>query len=1212
VNGRCTWLVALTMSTGAMAQVTPDASLGTNVNVSGQTWTISGGTIVGNENQFHSFSQFDLSGGEIADFTGPAGILNIVSRINNPLSMGMPSSIDGTIRSSVNGANLWIINPDGVVFGASSSLDVTGSFHVSSADYLLLEGGGQFFADPTSNSVLTVGNPSTFGFLQQPAGTIELDGAQLAVPDGETVSLVASQVEIHDGAALTAAGGRLNLVSVGSAGEVALLADGIDNSGISYVGDESVSMYGQSTLDVSGEGGGSIYIRGGQFTMGGSASDDETITANTEGATDGGVVDIDMAGDVSIQGAISANTSGSGAGGDISVSGQSIKFQDQAGGMGGQSLIEARTTTNSSGNAGSISLTAVDNIDLQAQLLVQTESSGDAGDINITAGSLDVDIQGQIASRSRGEGAGGDINIDVAGAINWQDGEIEAGSFVLLGQDPALSGPAGNITITADTFTLRSSGGLTISTKTNSGGAGGNILLDIVSDIYLGNGTIESSTTSGGSGGSITLRSATGNITLRQDDEKAARILATARENATGDAGSIVIEANSITISDEASVSAETSGAGNAGDISITATGLFELTGPASINSRSLGTGSGSAGTIAVTAGDVSIVSGGNISVFTQSNQTGNTPGRIDIHGTRSVTIDNSNLFDPFGNPALVATTSGSTAGGDIVISAPVVDIVDALILSSTSGAGAGGTIDITGDATLDLSGSILEAGTIAGSSGAGGSIALSGGDIVVHDSTALLANTATAARAGDIRISGENVDILDASIEAAAGTNGTGGNIDLSATNLLHVGDTADVVATTDGAGTGGTITLDSPDTIVDGFAVVSARTGGTGTGGSVQILGGMLTVTGDASLLATTSGPGTGGAVLADNASIVVEGNGLISANTQSTGAGGTVDIAADEVLVRENGAITADTDGAGTGGSIFIDAGEVSVIDGGQITASTGNDGNEAGGNIEISGGLLTVASGGRIEATTTGAGDGGSIRIVSDNVMLGPDSLVTVNASSDGNAGAIDIDAGETVVLDNARIESTSKQSNGGDISVNAGNLVHFIDSRIFASGAPEASGTPGDAGNIRLGMDGQPDSPAFLLFQGVNVSADAGGSGGAIDLFAQYMLGADYTFNAHSDTGNDGEITINVPATDFVSVISQLELPILNVADLLDDQCAVSALTDRSSFVIDTVGLPPSPEDYRSSGYYLSSGRPAAALPGAGETYVASVFKKNGC
>ena len=161
--------------------------------------------------------------------------------------------IDGTIKSSIDGANLWIINPDGVLFGATSSLDVSGSFHVSSADYLLLEDGGRFFADPTANSVLSVGNPSTFGFLGEPTGNIELDGAQLMAPDGETVSLVAHEVQFNSGSTLTASGGRLNLASVGSAGEVALLADGIDNSGITYNGTgEIVTMGGESTLDVNG------------------------------------------------------------------------------------------------------------------------------------------------------------------------------------------------------------------------------------------------------------------------------------------------------------------------------------------------------------------------------------------------------------------------------------------------------------------------------------------------------------------------------------------------------------------------------------------------------------------------------------------------------------------------------------------------------------------------------------------------------------------------------------------------------------------------------------------------------------------------------------------------------------------------------------------------------------------------------------------------
>src|SRR5215813_10927970 len=93
-------------------------------------------------NLFHSFGQFNLSRGESATFTGPNTIANIIGRVTG----GSPSSIDGTIRSQIPGANLYLLNPSGVLFGPNASLDVQGSFHVSTADYLKMADGAQFHA----------------------------------------------------------------------------------------------------------------------------------------------------------------------------------------------------------------------------------------------------------------------------------------------------------------------------------------------------------------------------------------------------------------------------------------------------------------------------------------------------------------------------------------------------------------------------------------------------------------------------------------------------------------------------------------------------------------------------------------------------------------------------------------------------------------------------------------------------------------------------------------------------------------------------------------------------------------------------------------------------------------------------------------------------------------------------------------------------------
>ncbi|OQX27092.1 MAG: hypothetical protein BWK80_07005, partial [Desulfobacteraceae bacterium IS3] len=85
-------------------------------------------------NLFHSFQQFNIHNGESATFSGPASVKNIISRVTG----GSASWIDGKLASTISGADLYFLNPAGVMFGSNASLDLSGSFHVSTADYLRL------------------------------------------------------------------------------------------------------------------------------------------------------------------------------------------------------------------------------------------------------------------------------------------------------------------------------------------------------------------------------------------------------------------------------------------------------------------------------------------------------------------------------------------------------------------------------------------------------------------------------------------------------------------------------------------------------------------------------------------------------------------------------------------------------------------------------------------------------------------------------------------------------------------------------------------------------------------------------------------------------------------------------------------------------------------------------------------------------------------
>src|SRR3954467_13567874 len=119
--------VLLFCASSVLAGVVLDGSFGSSAVLPGPNYMIQAGfgKTVGN-NLFHSFNQFNLINSESATFTGPNNIQNIVSRVTG----GSPSSIDGKISSDIQGANLFFVNPAGVMFGPHAQLDVSGSLAI--------------------------------------------------------------------------------------------------------------------------------------------------------------------------------------------------------------------------------------------------------------------------------------------------------------------------------------------------------------------------------------------------------------------------------------------------------------------------------------------------------------------------------------------------------------------------------------------------------------------------------------------------------------------------------------------------------------------------------------------------------------------------------------------------------------------------------------------------------------------------------------------------------------------------------------------------------------------------------------------------------------------------------------------------------------------------------------------------------------------------
>ncbi len=247
----------LTQSHAAFtSSITPDGTLATSVAKSGSTYNINGGTIKGT-NQFHSFGQFSVGTGDTASFNGPAGILNILSRVTG----GQQSQIDGTIKSTIPGANLYLMNPSGVLFGPNASLNLTGSFHVTTADYLRLTDGVRFNAVPgPQDALLTTAPVAAFGFLGSSPTKIEIEGSSLSVPSGNSVSLVGGELSISGGD-IEASGGVIRMAAVATTGEMAvsdLQLRSADGNQVQAVGPVTLS---ESKIGVTDVAGGAVLVR---------------------------------------------------------------------------------------------------------------------------------------------------------------------------------------------------------------------------------------------------------------------------------------------------------------------------------------------------------------------------------------------------------------------------------------------------------------------------------------------------------------------------------------------------------------------------------------------------------------------------------------------------------------------------------------------------------------------------------------------------------------------------------------------------------------------------------------------------------------------------------------------------------------------------------------------------------------------------------------
>jgi filamentous hemagglutinin family protein len=612
----------------ACAQVVTDGSLG------GPKGPVGSGTIPGvgtttyhitdslgkraGQNLFHSFSTFNVGTGESATFTGPGGIQNIVSRVTG----GSNSWIDGTLRSTIQGANLYFLNPWGIVFGPNASLDVRGSFHVSTADYLRFEDGLRFSSVPSpADQVLSTASPVAFGFLNANPAPVYVAQSFLEVPAGETLSIISGEIDLY-GAYLRAPGGQINLASMFSPGEVipgpaTSLPDLLVQPGRAS---GPIGVHG-SVVDVRGTPSGTVLIRSGRLVL----DQVSWVTADNYGDTGGGSIDARVESlDVLGESGLSADTYGGAQSGGVHIvtgsleisQGGFVSSDSQGSGTGGPVTIEATESVHlsdslsrvssagwASGDAGTVALTTPDLL-MENEALIFGDSSGGGkgGDVSILTGKLRLLSGSAVSSDSLGPtGNGGNLFISATESIDISGtGPSDLPSRVA--NRTAGAGNAGRIEVVTPILSLGDSA--TIGAETIGAGRAGDIDITVGILNLTGGGMMSNSafgTT--GTGGNITIR-ASDSVMISGSSPLGiwSGLFSYAWWEGQGDAGNISVSTPNLTLSNLGSIGADTVGDARGGNIEL-AVQRLSLSDGGNISSGSHG-GSGRGGDIHVSASD--------------------------------------------------------------------------------------------------------------------------------------------------------------------------------------------------------------------------------------------------------------------------------------------------------------------------------------------------------------------------------------------------------------------------------------------------------------------------------------------------------------------------------------------------------------------------------------------------------------------------------
>jgi filamentous hemagglutinin family protein len=581
------WIGVIAIGDRAMAQVVPDNTLGTQVTQTGVVFGISNGTRSGN-NLFHSFSQFSVPSNGSAIFNNAMDVQNIFGRVTG----SQLSNIDGILKTQGT-ANLFLMNPNGIIFGPNAQLQLGGSFLGTTATGIKFADGIEFNTVNETPALLSVNLPIGLQ-MGQNLGNIQVQGrghqltggaftpairdntqSALAVNSGKTIALIGQNITLSGGV-LTAENGRIELGAVQS-GTVDIdhtVSDlQFDYANIQNFGD--IQFSNNSLVDASGLTSRGIQLQGDNIslkdgsvaliqTMGSQAPKSIRVRATGSLEVSG---DVRTAPDLGVvTGVISSRLMtenlGIGKGADIDIAAGDLRLND-----GGAFLAK----THGLDSGGNINVNIVRDIQinrisrlnpvLASGVATATYSSAQSGNMKITASNLTMTDGSLINAVNFGQGNSGNVNLNVSGTIEMKGVDSSSLGYTAItniGSTAFSNGNGGSLTL--NTSRLIVGNNTSVNTETLNSGAGGKITINASESVEVRGGGLNDKQSS------ITASASIPSTTFRLIFGLPAR--------PSGNAGSSTINTPKLQIDNGAIVSVNNEGLGNAGILTINANSL--------------------------------------------------------------------------------------------------------------------------------------------------------------------------------------------------------------------------------------------------------------------------------------------------------------------------------------------------------------------------------------------------------------------------------------------------------------------------------------------------------------------------------------------------------------------------------------------------------------------------------------------------------------